>query len=162
MTSSVRWNKTARKNIEMLQKLREEQGITRRQLSERIGVSEKLLAGYERGNYPSLSTYNKIAKELGWQSLDEDGRECALDIPEEIEQPNSIAHTFIEGKCYSIRSKNLVKTDKKIGYYVEEGCTFRYEGKQGIHHMFREVKGGWTRTYTDAQLIGRKIKEVKD
>ena len=40
-------------------------------------------------------------------------------------------------------------------------CVFRYEGKEGIHHCFREIRGGWTRTYTDTQLIGKRISEVK-
>ena len=46
---------------------------------------------------------------------------------------------------------------KNNNFYV-----FRYEGKSGIHHKFREARGGWVRTYTDAQLIGKVIKEVQE
>ena len=38
---------------------------------------------------------------------------------------------------------------------------FRYCGKKGVHHVFREVKCGWTRTYTDAQLIGKEVRRVE-
>lgn len=58
---------------------------------------------------------------------------------------------FMVGKCYQIE----VKPSGLPEVYV-----FRYERKQGIHHMFREVRGEWSRTYTDAQLIGKKIQEV--
>lgn len=44
---------------------------------------------------------------------------------------------------------------------MEKGFVFVYERKEGIHHMFRESTGGWLRTYTDTQLIGKKITEVK-
>ena len=46
---------------------------------------------------------------------------------------------------------------KNSNFYV-----FRYEGKSGIHHKFREARCGWVRTYTDAQLIGKVIKEVQE
>ncbi len=37
---------------------------------------------------------------------------------------------------------------------------FQYEGTQGIHHCFREIHGGWSRTYTNSQLIDKRIMEV--
>ena len=46
--------------------------------------------------------------------------------------------------------------DTETGY----GCIFLYTGKQGKHHVFKSVRGGWSRTYTDAQLIGKSIQEV--
>ena len=46
--------------------------------------------------------------------------------------------------------------DVKTGY----GCVFVYTGKHGKHHVFKSVRGGWSRTYTDAQLIGKSIQEV--
>ena len=46
--------------------------------------------------------------------------------------------------------------DAETGY----GCVFVYTGKHGKHHVFKSVRGGWSRTYTDAQLIGKSIQEV--
>ncbi|MBQ3347097.1 MAG: hypothetical protein II876_04815 [Synergistaceae bacterium] len=54
-------------------------------------------------------------------------------------------------QCYEIGAK---PSGRDIPF------VFRYERKEGIHHMFREATGGWRRTYTEAQLIGKKIKEV--
>ena len=44
--------------------------------------------------------------------------------------------------------------------YVIDKTTFRYMGKTGIHHKFIEAHIGWSRTFTDAQLIGKKIEEA--
>ena len=56
--------------------------------------------------------------------------------------------TFRTGKRYQIGD---------VGF---DAYTFVFIEKQGIHHCFKEVDGGWTRTYTDAQLVGKKIVEV--
>ena len=42
----------------------------------------------------------------------------------------------------------------------EKDCIFEYLKDEGIHHCFREVRGGWSRTYTDAQLVGKNVKEI--
>ena len=86
----------------------------------------------------------------------------------------AIARTFTVGSCYQVVSnKSIIKRLKAGGKYVlqaistgnndpEVGYTFRYLGKQGIHHMFREICGGWGRTYTDAQLVGKEVIEVSE
>lgn len=86
----------------------------------------------------------------------------------------AIARTFTVGSCYQVVSnKSIIKRLKAGGKYVlqsistgnndpEVGYTFRYLGKQGIHHMFREICGGWSRTYTDAQLVGKEVIEVSE
>ncbi len=56
---------------------------------------------------------------------------------------------FQEGHIYRIAS-----SDK-----WESECIFRYERQVGIHYVFREIHGEWTRTYTDAQLVGKIVKE---
>ena len=43
---------------------------------------------------------------------------------------------------------------------LDKEYDFRYEGKRGNHHLFREIVGGLSRTYTDAQLIGKNIEEA--
>ena len=54
---------------------------------------------------------------------------------------------FTVGKHYKI--------EKEVDFYV-----FEYSGMKGLHHCFKEIHGGWSRTYTDAQLIGKKIEEI--
>ena len=86
----------------------------------------------------------------------------------------AIARTFTIGACYQIVSnKTLIKRLKAGEKYAvqtvsgsnddpEFGFTFRYLGKQGIHHTFREISCGWGRTYTDAQLVGKEVIEVSE
>ena len=86
----------------------------------------------------------------------------------------AIARTFTIGACYQIVSnKTLIKRLKAGEKYAvqtvsgsnddpEFGFTFRYLGKQGIHHVFREISCGWGRTYTDAQLVGKEVIEVSE
>lgn len=73
--------------------------------------------------------------------------------PKPVELLRPVKYEFIEEHIYGIYESQK-KQDDNVNM-------FRYEGKQGIHHMFREVHGGWTRTYTNAQLIGKHIKEVE-
>ena len=65
---------------------------------------------------------------------------------------------FYEGRCYAIVDDD--KTSTFLNPITGTGCVFRYEGKSGIHYCFREERGGWLRTYTSNQLIGKRIKEV--
>ena len=86
----------------------------------------------------------------------------------------AIARTFTIGACYQVVSnKTLIKRLKAGEKYAvqtvsesnddpEFGFTFRYLGKQGIHHTFREISCGWGRTYTDAQLVGKEVVEVSE
>lgn len=60
-------------------------------------------------------------------------------------------HKFAIGKKYVVRDSALTDKDEP----------FIYLGKQGKHHIFRHVAGGWTRTFTDPQLIGKFIQEVQ-
>lgn len=55
--------------------------------------------------------------------------------------------TFVPGRHYAIYGKS--------NNYI-----FEYLRKDGIHHCFREIHGGWTQTHTDCQLIGKKVEEV--
>lgn len=77
-----------------------------------------------------------------------------------------IAKRFTEGKCYRIYGGGqLGSYDRKTpstGTSWERDCLFIFIRKDGKHHMFREARGGWTRTYTDAQLVGKKIEEVSN
>lgn len=69
---------------------------------------------------------------------------------------------FELGRDYEILSAEGKQTrDDIISPTTGINCIFRYEGKAGIHYCFREIRGGWTRTYTDVQLIGKRIREVE-
>ena len=86
----------------------------------------------------------------------------------------AIARTFTIGSCYQVVSNkqliNRLKAGEKYAVQTvsesnddpEFGFTFRYLGKQGIHHTFREISCGWGRTYTDAQLVGKEVIEVSE
>ena len=65
---------------------------------------------------------------------------------------------FYEGRRYMIVDED--KTSTFMNVVTGTGCVYRYEGKSGIHYCFREERGGWLRTYTNNQLIGKRIKEV--
>ena len=70
---------------------------------------------------------------------------------------------FYNGKRYFIFDSGNGKDE--VNYIIKpetgKGCIFVYLRKEGKHHIFREVRGGWIRTYTDIQLIGKHIQEVK-
>lgn len=69
---------------------------------------------------------------------------------------------FEVGRNYEILSpEGKQRCDDIISPTTGINCVFRYEGKAGIHYCFREIHGGWSRTYTDMQLIGKRITEVK-
>ena len=86
----------------------------------------------------------------------------------------AIDRTFTIGSCYQVVSnktiikrlrageKYAVQTVNESSDDPEFGYTFRYLGKQGIHHVFREISCGWGRTYTDAQLVGKEVIEVSE
>ena len=75
------------------------------------------------------------------QILELDARARAMfewiDTNKKVEDKN-FQRSFVPGQCYRI-----------------DDIDFRYVETKGIHHCFVAVKGGWTRTYTDYQLVGK-------
>ena len=73
-------------------------------------------------------------------------------------------YCFSENEYKYARKNAQSKSDKTNYTFSGVGwgndCIFKYIGKHGIHHCFKEIHGGWSRTYTDAQLVGKDIKEV--
>ncbi|MBQ3455953.1 MAG: helix-turn-helix transcriptional regulator [Synergistaceae bacterium] len=73
--------------------------------------------------------------------------------------------SFTEGMCYEIHDgvnfsalmSLAIKQSRNSNGYI-----FRYEGMSGIHHVFREIRGKWIQTYTNAQLIGKYVKEAEE
>ncbi len=66
---------------------------------------------------------------------------------------------FVKGRKYLVNSPRGSRTQSGING-MEKGFVFVYERKEGKHHMFRELIGGWLRTYTDNQLKGKTITEA--
>lgn len=177
-TDIIEGYEEAVKNIDGLYYLRESRGITQKELSQLSGISVTNIQRYETHKcLPEVKNYNKLAKFFGWKIITLTQSEVPSpkrsykkleDLPpfEPVKLPEVVKFTFLEGHNYTI--SKIVYTEKYRGgqnsKHVDtlwsDDCVFRYEGKQGIHHIFREVRGNWTRTYTDAQLIGKRISEV--
>ena len=148
-------------NIKTLHESRLKQGLTQKELSQLSGVAVTQIHRYENGVVPSVKNYNKLARVLGCDKIPVQASpktterktlkelDSLLTSPEPVKIPKPITFTFTEAHIYKIYAE-----------VRDEEYAFRYEGKQGIHHMFREIRGGWSRTFTDAQLIGKKIVEV--
>ena len=142
-------------------------GLTTKELSQRTGISINALYGYRRGKRkPTVKCYNALAEVFGWEKqLKPEKKKPAkkavkyaakkIEIEEAPPLPKPVKYEFAEGHRYRIYDRLNGKKPES------EMCMFEYEGKDGIHHKFREVSGKWTRTYTDAQLIGKMIKEEK-
>ena len=95
--------------------------------------------------------------------------------PDQLEERNtSITRVFETGKryrffpksCKSARANAKSGSDKEDYIFSGKGwemdCTFEFVKDEGIHHCFKAVPGGWSRTYTDAQLVDKKIEEVEE
>ena len=161
-TVNISDNKQALLNIEHLPSERRRLGLSRDKLAFRIGLSKQTIVGYELGLFfPVKEHYNALAEVFGWDKINEPiirtRKEPTVSRKNNhapIVVPSSTPHvfSFIVGKCYHIGNSDKLGDGKHF--------TLRYEGRQGIHHVFREVIGGWITTRTDVQLFGVKIKEA--
>ena len=162
-TDSIRGYEQAERNISRLRKKRMKLGISQKRLSQLSGMNEHTLRDTENGrSSPTVANYNKLAQALGWKKIDSTSIRKAvqpktlsiddlLDPPEPVKLLKPVIFTFTISSIYRIYAYEADRDNEYV---------FCYEGKQGIHHMFREIRGGWSRTFTDAQLIGKKIVEV--
>ncbi len=85
-------------------------------------------------------------------------------LSDAIDGMKRVERVFIVGKHYNIAEATRRNTAKGehtlIGTTWNNELIFEYQGKRGMHHCFRSVLGGWSRTYTDYQLVDKKIQEV--
>ena len=165
-SETIRSYEQAMKNISNFHKRRMKRGLTTRELSVLSGVSQKQIVNYETGKtLPTIRSYNRLSQVFCWKKISANTpqrvlKKCSFETYEDICEPQAEIipknpeYEFDRGKRYMI-----LETERDSKPAVKD-CVFSYEGKRGIHHMFREVRGKWTRTYTDAQLIGKKIKEA--
>lgn len=156
-------------NADKLRALRYTLGLSPAQMAEKIGVSETSIKHCENGYNPQgkvkTPAQSKIKAFLEVQDISP-----AVIAESKLvfglgDRQKSIRKHFIEGKCYRIYGGGCQGSyDRKsvsTGTSWEQDCIFMFLRKEGIHHVFREVRGGWTRTYTDAQLVGKNIQEVQ-
>ena len=135
-----------------LKNLRLSLGLSQAQMAEKIGVSDKSIWRFER---ETANTNYSQAKEKIRSFLDDALRRAE-------DNNNLVSHSFVKGACYSIfDSGNGTKdTYETMNPTTGKGCIFIYIRKDGKHHIFREQRGGWIRTYTDVQLMGKHVQEV--
>lgn len=126
-----------------LKKLRQSLGLSINAMAREIGVSSTTVSNYEKG------------------ILQKQPNNVMTKIIEDFLSGRSRTNNFQVNHCYIILEENhkggcFRKCERSS---VDKPFIFRYENKQGIHHCFREVRGGWSRTYTDTQLMGKIITE---
>ena len=142
---------------ETLRRLRRERGLTQSRLAFLCGICRDVIWRYETGRRsPSFDIWERVKQVLS-------GKVKSFPRRKRTAPKAETANTFDLGHSYTIRSTK--SGTKPAGYtggvHVDMMSVFKYEGKRGIHHYFRETRGGWTRTYTDAQLIGKHVEEVQ-
>ena len=160
--------------------LRETLGITQNEVALSIGVSPASVGRFER-NSDTLKDEDVHDKILAFmlaypenridEFFDEKMRKAKerqeRKAKELAELRAKMKHSFTEGQSYFIFDSGNAKTDSDdfesndMKPETGKGCIFVYLRKEGRHHIFREKRGGWIRTYTDTQLMGKKIKKVK-
>ena len=157
---------------EILRTEREQKGLSVEELGKLSGFKPETIQDYEAGwRIPSSTTWDKIRKVLNMNQeeqavLNKRRKEPNIDTwitPNEKFTPKIITFSFDIGRCYSIRDTvrtSGAKYDLEINPKSGNFCIFKYVGQSGIHHKFIEIKGVWTRTYTNQQLIGKNIEEV--
>ncbi len=182
--NGVRYSRQAMDNVHNLLSYCIDLGLSFKDLSLRSGISLNAINNYRRGKVmPSVKSYNSLADVLGWRHIStldckvpkqkQAGKKRAkykvsknyeaisIDYSDAPKIPLPIAFSFAEEHCYRIFTTGNIKSIPQRNLTWEQSCIFRYVKKEGIHHMFREIRGGWSRTYTDAQLIGKTIMEVQ-
>ena len=146
---------------ELLKAKRKAAGMSQRRLSILTKVASTTISDFEIGRRaPKAATWARLLQGLRGEAVKGESKRDTWRKVDAI-KPTPPSFSFEAGHVYSIR-------DHKFGGAYADGinpqygtlCEFKYEGKRGIHHYFREKKGGWTRTFTDAQLIGKKIEEA--
>lgn len=122
--------------------------LSQRELSIRIGVSASSISHYENERTPVSPRVRK------W--VNRKYRQFHLSNKVIKSSKDHSVCSFMPKRCYSIAD------DDKILHHLSFtfNYVFQYLGTQGIHHCFREIHGGWSRTYTNSQLIDKRIQEV--
>lgn len=138
-----------------LRKVRLFLNITQRELSSRIGVSASSISRYENEHTPVSPRVKKwINRIYRKYNLAQRVIKSAKD--------NTIC-AFMPQKYYSISDDDKILHRLSFNPCIHDfnfNYVFQYLGTQGIHHHFREIHSGWSRTYTNNQLIDKRVMEV--
>lgn len=161
-----------------LRELRETLGISLEDVAQFIGISPASIGRFERNpdnvkNAEIKDTLTALTQEptnsndYPWiDELREEKKRKAKGREEQKarereELRKKMFHSFTAGKGYLIFDSDNAKGDSEyMKPETGKGCIFVYIRKEGKHHVFSEKRGGWIRTYTDIQLMGKNIKEV--
>ena len=136
-----------------LKTLRLSLGLSQLEMGKKIGVSSTAVCKYEKGilqtkpNSPTIGIIENFLADFAKNGA------------------SVLSHSLDAGKCYVIFSDVQLGDSffhDRSGDLSERFYVFRYVGKQGIHHCFKETRSGWSRTYTDSQLIGKHIQRVSE
>ena len=148
-----------------LKELRETLGLSKTSLAESLGVGRDTIRHWEDGRYSPQKRFEKKLKEIfgeeyiSVEKTVKHGKDFYdkeyLATQAVAQSLTRIARTFIVGHSY-----NISDTPKPSDNSLHQQARLRYERKEGIHHVFREERGKWIVTYTDAQLVGKHVKEV--
>ena len=139
-----------------LKALRKSLGLSLIELAKKTNVPILFLRGLEHNSLPEgvrklQRSYCYINNIQRFFALN------CLTFSEEQKEKNK-SYSFNVGNVYRIWLSS--KYNPKTSPSHEEDFDLTYIGKQGKHHIFKAIHGDWTRTYTDAQLIGKSIQEV--
>ena len=143
---------------EDLDEIRKSKGLSRKATSRLAGYGENAM-----GN--AINGYSRASNKL-WRALCEllgvdapqpkeapPRKVSAAPAPKPVtEPPRYVAPTFVKGKRYEI-SEQSHRPD------IARPVTGTYLRKEGKHHVFKGP-GGWLTTWTNAQLVGKRIEEV--
>ena len=133
-----------------LRKVRLYLNLTQKELGKRIGLSASTISSYENERRGvSARVRHWVNKMYRKHHLSKKVIKSARD--------NTLC-AFCPKKCYSINDGDRI-LHRSISS-LTLGYIFRYERTEGIHHCFREIRGGWSRTYTDWQLVDKRVLEM--
>ena len=124
----------------ILRKARLFLNTTQRELSIRLGVSASTISRYETERTPVSQRVRKWVRMYRKHNLAKRGMKSAKD--------NSLC-AFMPQRCYSIADDDKIHHRLRLNPCIHGfsfNYVFQYLGMQGIHHCFREVGGGWSRT----------------
>lgn len=133
-----------------LRKVRLYLNLTQKELGKRIGLSASTISSYEN------ERRGVSARVRHWVNKMYRKHQLSKKVIKSARENTLCA--FMPQRCYSINDDDRIVhrhfSSLALGY------VFRYERTEGIHHCFREVRGGWSRTYTDWQLVDKRVLEM--
>ena len=142
-------------NAQKLRKTRLFLNLTQRELSVRIGISSSSISRYENERTPVSPRVQK------W--VNRKYRQFHLSRKVIKSSKDHSVCSFMPQRYYSIANDDKVLHKLSLNPCIHNfnfNFVFQYLSTQGIHHCFREIHGGWSRTYTNSQLIDKRIMEV--